>query len=343
MLTSEENESVQAGVAMMSRQVDHLVRLIDDLLDVSRISRGQIELRRESMDLKTLVAQAVVAVRPLYDARRRGLTIALPAAPLPLQGDATRLTQVVTNLLTNGARYTSEGGQVWLSLEETGQEARLVVRDDGIGLAPDQLSRIFEQFVQVDTALNRAEGGLGLGLSLVRNLVELHGGRVEARSKGLNQGSEFVVSLPLSPEPAKAGTTPKEPTSPAEKPRYEVLVVDDNRDAADTLSMLLKRKGYQIHTRYGGREALEAAENRQPDVILLDISMPEMDGYQTCRLLRQQPWGESIVVIALTGYGQQEARQVSAEAGFDGHLVKPVDLKTLTELVDLLYRNKRAS
>jgi CheY-like chemotaxis protein/two-component sensor histidine kinase len=321
----------------MSRQVEHLVRLIDDLLDVSRISRGKIELRRERLDFVSLVGQAVEAAHPLYAERHRQLHQQLPAQPLWVDGDATRLTQVVTNLLTNGVRYTGEGrngepGQVWLSVEASDGLVRLRVRDNGIGLAPDQLEAIFELFVQVDNSLARSQGGLGLGLTLVRRLVQMHGGRVEAHSGGLGQGSEFIVELPLMP-PIKNEMNTTTDQAIGETTAYRVLVVDDNRDAATTLAMLLTIKKYDVHTRYSGAEALTAVADLQPTVVLLDIGMPGMDGYETARQIRQLPQGQHVVLIALTGYGQEEDKQRSQVAGFDSHLTKPVDLPALLQLL----------
>lgn len=354
-LTDDEHETIGPAVAIMSRQVDHLVRLIDDLLDVSRINRGKIELRRERLDFSVLVQQAAEAARPLYHSQGRHLEVHVPTYPIYLQGDATRLTQVVTNLLTNGARYTHPEGHVSLTLTVTEEPSNnagqphplepaetdprpvavLRVRDDGIGLSADQLEQIFDLFVQVDTTLDRSQGGLGLGLTLVRQLVDMHDGRVEARSAGLNQGSEFIVTLPILQKPIDEMNVSDKLTT-ATTPGHRILVVDDNRDAADTLAILLKLKKHRVQVRYSGREALEAGESLQPDVILLDISMPEMDGYQTARLIRQQPWGQNVLLISLTGYGQQQDKQRSLEAGFDSHLVKPVDLAVLTQLFQSL-------
>lgn len=336
-LTSGDNEPISSAVAMMSRQVDHLVRLVDDLLDVSRISRGKIDLRRERIELTRVIRDAVAAVQPAYQTAHHELAVTVYQSPIYLNGDATRLSQVVSNLLANGVRYTREGGHVWLTTEQIGDQALLRVRDDGIGLEADQLDRIFELFVQVDNSLDRSRGGLGVGLTLVRKLVEMHGGRVEARSGGLDQGSEFIVYLPVLIEPENLmNTTSEKPV--AKTPGRQILVVDDNRDAATTLTMLLKLKGYEVHTRYGGQEAVEAAESLQPAVILLDIGMPKPDGYETCRLIRQQPWGRDLVLIALTGYGQEEDKQRTREAGFNGHLVKPVELLELIGLLDTLLK-----
>jgi PAS domain S-box-containing protein len=333
-LTEGANPDLAPLVELMSRQLTHLVRLVDDLLDVSRISQGKIELKRERLDLGTLVGGAVEAARPLYQTRGKTLDLALPTTPLLVDGDATRLAQVVTNLLTNGSRYTGENGQVRVTLESIQGEARLRVTDNGIGLEAEQLDAIFELFVQVDNSVARSQGGLGLGLTLVKQLVELHGGRVDVRSAGLGQGSEFSVYLPLLSadklQPAINQVTPQPTLQPP------LLVIDDNADAALTLAMLLKLKGYQVHTRSSGRAGLEAAEQVRPAAILLDIGMPDLDGYETCRLLRQQPWGKSVPVIALTGYGQAEDLRRTHEAGFNAHLVKPVDLVALTQLLTQL-------
>lgn len=333
-LTQGTNPDLAALVDLMSRQLTHLVRLVDDLLDVSRISQGKIELKRERLNLGTLVGGAVDAARPLYQTRGKALELELPTRPLLVNGDATRLAQVVTNLLTNGSRYTGENGRVRVSLESVQGEARLRVADNGIGLETEQMEAIFELFVQVDNSIARSQGGLGLGLTLVKRLVELHGGRVEVRSAGLGQGSEFSVYLPLlradKPQPAINQVTPQ----PTDQP--PLLVIDDNADAAQTLAMLLKLKGYQVHTRSSGRSGLEAAEQIRPAAILLDIGMPDLDGYETCRLLRQQPWGKAVPVIALTGYGQVEDQQQTHKVGFNAHLVKPVDLGALTQVLSQL-------
>ncbi|MFD1145138.1 PAS domain S-box protein [Larkinella insperata] len=334
-LTAAEHDVTRSTLAMMTRQNDHLVRMVDDLLDVSRISQDKIELRKERVDLVELVSHTAQAVSSLYQERGRSLHLHLPAFPIYLDGDSARLTQIVTNLLSNGARYTNEQGQVWLTLEHRGQEAILQVRDNGVGLAADQQNAIFELFVQVDNSLARSQGGLGLGLTLVKRLVEMHGGRVEVESEGLGNGSTFTVYLPtqhVSPDMPPERLT----TNPAEAARLPIIVVDDNADAALSLQLLLQLNGYQTHTRNSGRAGFEAAEKLRPAVMLLDINMPELDGYETCRLIRQQPWGNDLLIIALTGYGQPEDKQRTQKAGFDGHLVKPVDMETLTELLTTL-------
>ena len=311
---------------MMERQVHHLVRLVDDLLDVSRVMRGKIELRRERVELATVVARAVETVQPLVDAQGHQLSVRLPPESLPLDADPVRLAQVVGNLLTNAAKYTEPDGRIWLTAERDGDVAVLRVRDTGIGIAPDMLPRIFELFVQVDHASTKAQGGLGIGLTLVKNLVEMHGGTVEARSDGLGKGSEFVVRLPLAAQEldqdrgrrgGRAGHQPPPPSG------HRLLVVDDNQDAADSLAMLLRLQGHEVRVAYSGLAALEMTKTYTPDVVFLDIGMPGMDGYEVARRLRQQPGLEKVVLAALTGWGQQEDRRRTAEAGFDHHLVKP--------------------
>ncbi len=331
------DELTRSTVGMMNRQTDHLVRMVDELLDVSRISQGKIELKLERVNLVELMQQAVSSLQPLFIQQGKTLHVDLPTAPVELLGDATRLTQVVTNLLTNGLRYTGDGGMVWLQLRlqsgpEDRMQALIQVRDNGIGLAPDQLSSIFELFVQVDNSLARSKGGLGLGLTLVRRLVAMHGGWVTAQSDGLGQGSAFTVQLPALTA-IETNSTARIPDIPTNVDTLRILVIDDNPDATMTLGMLLTLKGYETHTRTSGQAGVEAAKQLRPSVILLDIGMPGLDGYETCRLIREQPWGQRITVIALTGYGQEEDRQRTRDAGFDGHLVKPVDLEALINVL----------
>lgn len=339
--THGNDETSRTTIAMMNRQTDYLVHMVDDLMDVSRISRGKIELQTKRVDLVELVKAAVQSVRPLFEQPHRHLQITLPPTPLFVEGDITRLTQVVTNLLTNGVRYTEPGGQIWLSLEHGELGAILQVRDNGIGLAADQLTTIFELFVQVDNSYARSNGGLGIGLTLVKQLVEKHGGRVAAHSEGLGKGSTFLVHLPtLTAAAEQAAKPPLRGIDPAATQR--ILIIDDNADAAMSLEMLLNFNGYEAHSRTSGRSGIEVAERLKPRVILLDIGMPELDGYDTCRLIRKQSWGEDVVVIALTGYGQEEDRLRTQEAGFDGHLVKPVDLAALLNLLtDLLDEGEK--
>ena len=334
-MSGGQDETVDSSVALMTRQVDHLVRLVDDLLDMSRINQGKIELRRERLELGELIAHTTKAIRPLYEANNRHLLVSPLAAPVYLKGDSTRLAQALTNLLTNAAKYTNKGGHVWLIVERAEGEVLVRVKDDGIGMTTEQLSRIFEMFFQVNTSLNRPHGGLGLGLVVVRRLVELHGGRVDAHSDGLNLGSEFVLHLPALADAATPRPVPDKQPSQV-MTGYRIVVVDDNQDAAVTTSMLLKLKGYEVYTCYNGLEGIAAAERLQPRVMLIDIGMPGLNGYETCRLIREQPWGQQMVLIALTGYGQAEDKLRSQEAGFTAHLVKPVDLSTLSQVIESL-------
>jgi CheY-like chemotaxis protein/two-component sensor histidine kinase len=306
--------------------------VVDDLLDVNRISRGKIELRRGRIELQSAVNHAVEAARALYENMNHELTVTLPPQPIYLNADPTRLAQAVGNLLNNACKFTDKGGRISLTVEREGEQAVIQVRDSGIGIAADQLPRIFDMFTQVDTSIERSVSGLGIGLSLVKNLVELHGGTVEVHSAGLCQGSEFVVRLPVLIETA---IPPPKPvvSKPTIMPARRFLIVDDNRDSAMSLAMLLKLSGNETHTAYDGLEAVEAAATFLPDVILLDIGLPKLNGYEACRRIREQPWGKDMVLIALTGWGQEDDRQQSREAGFNAHLVKPVDLAALQDLL----------
>ena len=328
-----EDEAVQSASAMMERQVGQMVRLVDDLLDVSRISQGKIELRSGRIDLASVVHHAVEAIRPQCKSMDHALTVTLPPKPIFLNADPTRLAQVVGNLLNNASKFTDKGGQIWLTVEREGKQAVIRVRDNGIGIAAEQLPRIFEMFVQLDTSLERSVSGLGIGLTLVKNLVEMHDGTVEVHSAGVGQGSELVVRLPIVVEPPKP--PPPEPTvsEPTTMITRRILVVDDNRDSAESLAMLLKLTGHETHTAYDGLEAVAAAATFRPEVVLLDIGLPKLNGYDACRKIREQPWGKGMALIALTGWGQDEDRRKSQEAGFDGHLVKPIDHATLTKLL----------
>jgi PAS domain S-box-containing protein len=330
--------TVERTQGMMERQVQHLVRLVDDLLDVSRVMRGKITLHRERVELATIVARAVETAQPLIEAQGHELIIGLPDESLPLEGDPVRLAQVVGNLLTNAAKYTEPKGSIWLTAQREGGEAVLRVRDTGIGIAPDMLPRIFDLFVQVDHAATRSQGGLGIGLTLVKKLVAMHGGTVEARSAGLKKGSEFVVRLPLS-------TRRQEPPSDDRLRQCDLpsglrlLVVDDNQDAADSLALLLRLQGHEVRVAHGGPAALEVLKSYRPEMIFLDIGMPGMDGCEVARRLRQTPGLETVVLVALTGWGQQEDRRRTAEAGFDHHLVKPPEPQALENL--LIGRKRR--
>ena len=325
-------DAVRQAGTVMRRQVDQMVRLIDDLLDVSRISSGKIELRRGRIEIAAVVRQAVDAARPYYESRRRKLKITVPGEPITVNADSARLTQVIGNLLHNAAKFTDDGGHVWLSVESELDTAVIRVRDDGMGIGPAQLSSIFQMFMQADASLERTEGGLGIGLALVRSLVELHGGTAQASSEGIGKGSEFVVRLPLCiEEPTQRSTEGK--ASKPRTPGARVLIVDDNRDACDSMAQLLRTGGHDALTAYDGLEGVAEAQKHQPDVILLDLGMPKLNGYDACRRIREQPWSSDAVLIALTGWGQVEDKRRTEEAGFDAHLVKPVDLAVLEHLL----------
>ncbi len=331
--------TVRTAAAVMERQVGHMVRLVDDLLDVSRITRGRIELRRERTDVTALIAQAVEACRPEAEHRSIGLSVALPDGPVPLDADPARLAQVADNLLSNALKFTGPGGQVQVGLGVEGRTAVLRVRDNGIGLAPDQLTRVFDLFMQVDISLERSISGLGIGLTLVKSLVELHGGSVEAKSPGLGQGTEFTVRLPLAPVVAALPKPPAMEPAAAVPVARRILVVDDNVDAAESLATVLELAGNDTRVAHDGVAALAAAETFGPEIVLLDIGLPRLNGYEVARAIRNSPWGANMRLFALTGWGQDDDRRKSAEAGFDAHLVKPV---APTELMKLLAARSSA-
>jgi signal transduction histidine kinase len=315
---------------MMERQLTQVVRLVDDLLDVSRVTRGKIALKRERVDLAAVVQNAVEESGPAVEAGRHRLTLDLPADPVCVEGDPARLTQVVANLLTNAAKYTPDGGHIRLAVGRDGRWAVVRVRDTGLGIPADMLPRVFGMFAQVDGHLDRSQGGLGIGLSLVRGLVELHGGTVEARSDGPGRGSEFVVRLPAATgQGVAAGGADAPPARPS--PPRRVLIVDDNADAAESLSVLLSLSGHEVRTVHDGRAAVELVKSFRPQVALLDLGMPGMDGCQTARAVRELQNGRDVILIALTGWGQEEDRRRTERAGFDAHLVKPVDHAVLQQ------------
>ncbi len=333
MRLTDGNATVLASTsAMMERQVAQMVRLIDDLLDVSRISRGKIELRKERIDLASTIGHAVDACRSDMESSKHALTVSLPSVPVYSDGDPARLAQVVGNLLSNARKFTDKGGLIGLTLEQAGDEAVIRVWDNGIGVAASQLPRIFDMFLQIDSSLERSVSGLGIGLTLVRKLVEMHAGSVEAFSAGVGQGSEFVVRLPVA---APISAPPPEPIAPAPilAAGLRILVVDDNRDSANSLSLLLQLIGHETQEAHDGLEAVETAAAFRPDVILLDIGLPKLNGYEVCRRVREQPGGKAIVVIGLSGWGRDEDREMSKDAGFDAHMVKPVDFAALTKLL----------
>jgi PAS domain S-box-containing protein len=316
------------GREVIARQVHRMSLLLDDLLDVSRITRGQLELKRDYVDLKSVMSVAVETARPLLDAKRHHFTSSLPPGNVRLDADPLRLSQIIGNLLTNAAKYTDPEGHIALNVRIENGELVISIRDDGIGLAPEAIPALFTMFSQVNSAIDRAEGGLGIGLALVKGLVSLHGGRVEARSDGLGRGSEFIVVLPprvLAPTEA----APAEPETVAANAnavrRARVLVVDDNRDAAESLALVLGFAGYEVLTAFGGAEALELGARARPHAVILDIGMPGMSGHEVARRMRLEAWGRNAALVALTGWGQDQDKQAARAAGFDAHLTKPVD------------------
>ena len=314
---------------VIERQVLHLSRLVDDLLDISRITQGKVKLQKEPVEMRSVVNRAVETVRPFVESRRHELVLDLPSEPMVLEGDLIRLAQVVANLLHNAAKYTQNGGRIELGAERQDGHLVLRVRDNGIGIPDEMLGRIFDLFTQVDRSLSRSEGGLGVGLTLVRSLVAMHDGSVAARSDGPGQGTEFEIRLPaLAHVEMTLEISPERPAPPASR---KVLVVDDNADAAESLAMILSLRGHEARTALDGPEALAVAREFRPEVVMLDIGLPGMDGYEVARRLRADHGG--ILLVALTGYGQDEDRRRSKEAGFDHHLVKPVDFAVLQEVM----------
>jgi PAS domain S-box-containing protein len=318
--------------AMMERQITHLVRLVDDLLDVSRITRGTLELRRSRVRLADVVSSAVETARPLIDAGGHALAVTVPKEPILLDADLTRLAQVISNLLTNSAKYTPPGGRIWLTAEVQNGAAVVVVRDNGIGIPAEALPRIFDMFSRVDRDIERSTGGLGIGLALVRTLVEMHGGTVTAASDGEGKGSTFRMTLPV----LASRTDVRKPDNQSERWRgtgHRVLVVDDNLDGAHSMALMLELTGGEVRTAHDGVEAVAVAEEFRPEVILMDVGMPRMNGYEAVRRIRQAPWGRGVRIIAMTGWGQERDRERSRAAGFDGHLVKPVNLPELEKML----------
>ncbi len=326
--------TVEKSRSMMERQVEQMTRLIDDLMDVSRINRGKIQLQKTRMSLADAVRNAVDTSRPLIDVQGHELFVDMPAEPVYLEGDLIRLSQVFANLLNNSAKYTDPGGRIRLSVERQGNDAVVSVSDNGVGIPPDMLANVFDMFAQIDGSLERTQGGLGIGLNIVKRLVEMHGGTITAESGGPGLGSTFTVRLPLAlslPDEISCDPSTDEQDSPTSRRR--ILVADDNRDGAFTLAMVLKLMGNNTQTAHDGLEAVAASEAFKPDVILMDIGMPKLNGYDACRRIREQPWADGVVIVALTGWGREEDRQKSKDAGFNGHLVKPVDHAALMKLL----------
>ncbi len=332
-LAGNNAQAAEQARGMMERQLHHLVRLVDDLLDVSRISRGKLQLRKERITLASVVGDALELCEQTVQQHGQELTVSLPDEPVYVDADKTRLAQALWNLLNNAVKYSDRGGRIWLTVRREGDEAVISVKDTGVGIPAAMLPRVFDMFTQVDRSLEKSQGGLGVGLTIVKRLVEMHGGTVEAHSEGHGMGSEFVVRLPIVlsvvQERQEEGDEQQDPPTA----RRRVLVVDDNVDAASSLAMVLKLMGNEVRTAHDGLEGVAAAREFRPDVILLDIGMPRLNGYEACRRIRQEPWGKNVVLVALTGWGQEEDKRKAQEAGFDRHMVKPVEPAALAKLL----------
>jgi PAS domain S-box-containing protein len=331
---SAQPEHWEWSKGVIAQQVKHLTRLIDDLLDLSRITRGKIQLQRRRQDPTPVIRGALEAARPMIEAHGHALSVSLPDEPLWLDVDATRLEQVLVNLLTNAAKYTENGGRIALAARREGSDFVLSVADNGIGIGPEMLPRVFEPFIQAEQTLDRSQGGLGIGLTLARTLVNMHGGRISATSAGAGRGSQFTVRLPLSREnsPPPEGAAPARP--PGSPPGVRILVVDDNVESARGLAKILTLLGHDVAIVHDGPAALDAAERHAPVIVLLDIGLPGMDGYEVTRRLRADARHAGVLLVAVSGYGQEQDLKRSAEAGFDHHLVKPVDVDALLALVE---------
>ena len=323
---------LQRAQAIIQRQVTNMSLLLDDLLDIARITQGKLTIKKMAVSVHEVVDAAVEAARPMLNARNHQLALSLPPAPPPVKADPLRLSQILSNLLTNAAKYSDPGSAISLLVVVDGEDLVLSVKDRGIGIAADSIETIFEMFSQVEGATGLADGGLGIGLALVKGLAELHGGTVEARSAGLREGSEFVVRLPIvEPIPA-AAAAPATSASSGSLPR-KVLVADDNQDAAESISMLLELAGHEVRVANCGQDALSLAQLFRPDTVVLDIGMPDLSGYQVAQRLRQEPWAGSLHLIALTGWGQDSDRRRALESGFDEHMTKPIEPQLLEALI----------
>jgi signal transduction histidine kinase/ActR/RegA family two-component response regulator len=333
-MTETEDQGTTRIQEIMERQVNHMVRLVDDLLEVSRITSGKIELRKESVEIATVLRSALETSKPLIDAGGHQLVVALPPEPLTVEADPVRLSQVVANLLNNAAKYTDPGGDIRLAATRENREVVVSVRDTGVGVSAAMLSQMFRMFVQADKDHKRAQGGLGIGLALAKSLVEMHGGRIEARSAGEGRGSEFIIRLPLAERQQSAKTdAASDRLENRISTRGRVLVVDDNRDAADALAALLRRLGSEVETANNGPAALEAIQSFRPSVVLLDLGMPGMSGYEVAQRARGLPGGQELILVAVTGWGQEDDRRRTREAGFNHHFVKPVEIGILQDLI----------
>jgi signal transduction histidine kinase/ActR/RegA family two-component response regulator len=333
--TSADERQRQWGREVIARQVQRMALLLDDLLDVSRITRGRLELRKDYIDLQALVSSAVETARPLIDAKKHTLIVELPADPIELEVDPLRVSQALSNLLTNAAKYTDADGQIRLLAAQNDRGLQIRVIDSGIGIDSSVINGLFEMFSQIDSAIDRAEGGLGIGLALVKGLVALHGGTVEAKSPGLGYGSEFSIHLPRTVLVARRAAAMDKAAALAASPgpRGKVVIADDNRDAADSLKMLLELSGYDTFVAYNGQQAVDLGVRERPSAFILDVGMPDMTGYEVARRIRQQAWGRGALLVAVTGWGQDDDKERAKAAGFDHHFTKPVDMEAIEQVL----------
>jgi signal transduction histidine kinase len=332
-MTGGQGAAQERVLDTLDRQIQHIVRLVDDLLEISRISRGKLEIRKERVELVSIVETALETTRPLIEAAGHELTVSLPSDPIVLEADPVRLAQVLSNLLNNAAKYTEHGGRIWLNAEKLENEVLIRVRDTGIGIPGHVLPRIFDIFRQTDSSRSR-QNGLGIGLTVVKGLIEMHGGKVQAYSPGVGKGSEFTVRLPLAASPSPHSTPTLEQNAGGRAlSKRRILIVDDNRDGAESLAMLLNFMGSDVRVALSGPAALEIMASYKPNVVLLDIGMPGMDGYEVANQVRQHPQLKDVILIALTGWSQEEDRRRCRKAGFDHHMIKPVDFDALQALL----------
>lgn len=334
-MSKGDPSAIEGTLDVMERQLQRLVKLIDDLLEASRLRRGELELHKHTIDLAGVIQSAVKETKPALESQGQKLTVLLPATPVFVEGDARWLTEAIVHLLDNASKFSNRGGQVELFTEVKAGDVAVSIVDNGVGIPPQMLGGIFEIFTKADRSLEKGHDGLGIGLAVVKTVVEMHGGRVEARSGGLGAGSEFVVHLPVVAGPRSK--TEAVANKPAAGSLRRVLVVDDNKDCALSLAMVLKMLGNETQTAHDGVEALRVAAAFRPDIVLLDIGMPKLNGYDVCRVIREQPWGKEVTLVALTGWGGDEDSSRSKEAGFDHHLVKPVETTDLEKIVNQVF------
>ena len=343
-LNTQLGHEERLGCEVIDQQINHLARLIDDLLDVARITRDKLELRKDKLRLANMIRGAVEASRVFLESHGHRAIVTLPPESVQVDGDVVRLTQVLMNLISNAAKYTPKGENIWVSAKVDGDRAIISVKDSGIGIASDELPHVFDKFYQVDAALERSESGLGLGLTLARRLVELHGGTLEARSEGLGKGSEFIISLPILPAHEQSETSEQAiKETKADTAQWRILIVDDGARTREMYSMLLSKRGHEVETAPDGMTGIAMVERFRPDVILLDVGMPRLNGFDTCVRIRELPVGKDIATIAVTGWAKEEVQQRADESGFDGILVKPVGVQQIIELASSLLEHRRST